>query len=270
MLYRIILIFFLSLSISAEAKVDTLRVKSLAMNGNVSNLIILPNSPQSGPLPVIYLLHGAGGDFGNWMRRAPFIEDLAEELGVIIVCPDGYKQSWYLNSPELSESQYETYFIEELLPTIDSLYDTKPSSDYRAITGLSMGGHGALYLALRHPELFNCAGSMSGGVDLRPFPNNWGLPVLLGDIKDYPSRWSEHSVVEIAAEEATASSSVRFIIDCGLNDFFLDVNRELDRVMTLNGIQHVYSEREGAHNWQYWRVSVVDHFRFFAERFAKN
>ena len=265
MLYRILFVYFLSINFQLYAKVDTLKVQSRAMNSLVPNLIILPNSYHNEPLPVIYLLHGAGGDFSNWMRRAPFIEDLAEELGVIIVCPDGGKQGWYLDSPVLLESQYETFIVSELIPSVDSLYPTLATSDYRAITGLSMGGHGALYLTLRHPKLFDSAGSMSGGVDLRPFPENWGIPKLLGSIEDFPDRWAEHSVVEIAERVTTRSS---FIFDCGLSDFFLDVNRDLDRIMTERGISHSYFEREGTHNWSYWRVSVVDHLRFFAARFT--
>jgi len=265
MLYRILFVYFLSINFQLYAKVDTLKIKSTATNSLVSNLIISPNSPHNEPLPVIYLLHGAGGDFSNWMRRAPFIEDLAEELGVLIVCPDGGKQSWYLDSPVLTESQYETFIVRELIPTVDSLYPTLATSNYRAITGLSMGGHGALYLALRHPKLFESAGSMSGGVDLRPFPRNWGIPKLLGSIEDFPDRWAEHSVVEIAERVSTQSS---FIVDCGLSDFFLDVNRDLHRIMTERDISHSYLEREGSHNWAYWRVSVVEHLRFFAARFA--
>jgi len=265
MLHRILFVYFICINFQLYAKVDTLEINSIAINSLVPNLIILPNSPYTEPLPVIYLLHGAGGDFSNWMQRAPFIEDLAEERGVMIVCPDGGKQGWYLDSPVLPESQYETFIVSELIPTIDSLYHTLASSNYRAITGLSMGGHGAIYLALRHPELFNCAGSMSGGVDLRPFPENWGLPNLLGRIDEFPERWAEHSVVEIAGKVSTRSS---FIIDCGLSDFFLEVNRDLDRVMNERGIRHTYVEREGTHNWTYWRVSVVEHLRFFTARFA--
>lgn len=263
--YRILFICFMTLNIQLYAKVDTLEVKSLAINSSVPNLIVLPNTPYAEPLPVIYLLHGAGGDFSNWIQRAPFIEDLAEELGVIIVCPDGGKQGWYLDSPVLPESQYETFIVSELIPTVDSLYHTLASSTYRAITGLSMGGHGALYLALRHPELFSSAGSMSGGVDLRPFPENWGLPKLLGSIDEFPEHWAEHSVVEIAGSVSTSAS---FMFDCGLSDFFLEVNRDLHRVMNERGIHHSYLEREGTHNWAYWRVSVVEHLRFFTARFA--
>jgi len=265
MQYRILFVYFIFNNLQLHAKVDTLYVKSSAMNCSLPNLIVLPHSPYTEPLPVIYLLHGAGGDFGNWMRRVPVIEELAEEFGVIVVCPDGGKQGWYLDSPELENSQYESYVVHDLIPTIDSLYNTRETSTYRAITGLSMGGHGALYLALRHPELFRSAGSMSGGVDLRPFSEHWGLPKLLGSIDEYPERWAEHSVVEIARRVSTSTS---LIFDCGLSDFFLEVNRDLDNVLNERGILHSYSEREGTHNWNYWRVSVVEHFRFFAARFA--
>jgi S-formylglutathione hydrolase FrmB len=61
----------------------------------------------------------------------------------------------------------------------------------------------------------------------------------------------------------------KFIIDCGLDDFFLDVNRDLHRIMTEQGISHEYSERQGTHNWEYWRVSVLEHFLFFSSHFKK-
>ena len=102
---------------------------------------------------------------------------------MIIVCPDGGFGSWYWDSPVDAGSQYETYVSNELVTWIDSKYKTIKTRKGRAITGLSMGGQGALYLAFRHQDIFGAAGSMSGGVDIRPFPetgiwqNDWVIIV---------------------------------------------------------------------------------------------
>lgn len=101
---------------------------------------------------------------------------------MIIVCPDG-RNSWYWDSPVDPSMQMESFFTDCLIPTVDSLYRTMPARGGRAITGLSMGGHGALWLAWRHPDLFGAAGSMSGGVDIRPFPANWNMADRLGRMR---------------------------------------------------------------------------------------
>ena len=132
------------------SKVDTLFVYSEVMDKSIPNLIITPENYQQTkePFPVLYLLHGAGGYFSNWMFRVPEIETYASDYGIIIVCPDGNKTSWYFDSPVDSSSQYETYISKELIRDVDKKYNTNASKNGRAITGLSMGGHGALYIAL--------------------------------------------------------------------------------------------------------------------------
>ena len=90
--------------------------------------------------------------------------------------------SWYFDSPVLKDFQYESFYTKTLVPYIDAHYRTVASRQGRAITGLSMGGHGALFLAMRHTDLFGACGSMSGGVDIRPFPLNWNIPDVLGEM----------------------------------------------------------------------------------------
>jgi S-formylglutathione hydrolase FrmB len=259
--------FCLFLLFHSEARVDTLWVYSKSMNIDIGTTIILPENYDSSQwnYPVVYLLHGAGGDYGNWLRRVPDLEQYATDHQFILACPDGGLTSWYLDSPIDSTFRYETYITSELLPTVDSLYRTQPSPSRRAITGLSMGGHGALFLSMRHPNLFLCAGSMSGGVDLRPFPDNWDLPLRLGFLSEFPDNWNSHSVVFIAS---TIITKQNFIIDCGSDDFFLPVNRALHSVLLSRDIAHHYSERTGSHNWPYWRESIIEHLQFFAHEFC--
>ena len=148
--------------------------------------------------------------------------------------------------------RYESYIIEELVPQIDGDYRTTADVTNRAITGLSMGGHGALYLALRNPQTFRIAGSMSGGVDLRPFTESWDLPQRLGKYSTHSQNWEENSAVVIAEQADPQHYSL--IVDCGTEDFFLEVNRALESTLEARGFNYEYSEREGA------RICVVVKF----------
>ncbi len=95
----------------------------------------------------------------------PELTTYADRYNVLIVCPDG-QNSWYLDSPVKPTVRYETFMTAELLPFVDKRYRTQPDRQHRAITGLSMGGHGALFLAMRHRDLYGQAGSLSGGSGL--------------------------------------------------------------------------------------------------------
>jgi S-formylglutathione hydrolase FrmB len=131
--------------------------------------------------PVVYLLNGYDGNYAQWTKTAPQLAKTADDLKMIFVYPDGGKSSWYFDSPTDSSMQYESYIIKELVPYVDANFPTKANPKSRAITGLSMGGHGGLYLAIRHSDVFGAAGSTSGGFDFRPFPKRWNLPNILGE-----------------------------------------------------------------------------------------
>ena len=124
---------------------------------------------------MLYLLHGYSGRYDSWVSLKPTLPQDATRLGMIVVCPDG-QNSWYWDSPIDPKFQFETYVSKELVQYIDQNYKTITSPKGRAITGLSMGGHGGLWLGINHPDVFGACGSMSGGVDIRPFPNNWSMP----------------------------------------------------------------------------------------------
>ena len=192
--------FLITTSSSAKNKtvlVDTITVKSTSMQALVKNVVILPDSYKNSEThyPVVYLLHGYGGSYETWIGHTkPTLQQEASKLNVIIVCPDG-KNRWYWDSPENSKSKFETYISNELIDYIDTNYRTKANHKNRAITGFSMGGHGGLWLGINHPEVFGACGSMSGGVDIRPFPNNWDMKDLLGDYDKNPDNWNEYTVI---------------------------------------------------------------------------
>ena len=131
-----------------------------------------------------------------------------------------------------------------------------------------MGGHGALYLALRHPDVFGAAGSMSGGMDIRPFPRNWDMAARLGPYAEFPDRWEKNTVINLL--HLVVPGSLSLIIDCGTEDFFFTVNEALHQQLLYPNIRHDYIIRPGAHNWTYWTNSVAYQMLYFSNYFKKN
>ena len=156
------------------AKVDTVEVHSRKMGRAVRTIVISPEKTEGKGAAVVYLLHGYGGNETTWPSLKPELKDYADRENLIFVCPNG-ENSWYWDSPLNEDSQFETFVSRELVSYVDGHYRTLPSREKRAITGLSMGGHGALWLAIRHQDVFGAAGSTSGGLDIRPFPDNWDM-----------------------------------------------------------------------------------------------
>jgi S-formylglutathione hydrolase FrmB len=198
---------------------------------------------------------------------APAIKQYADDYKLMIVCPDGNFGSWYLDSPADSSWKYETYVSQELVSWIDERFSTIRNKTGRGITGLSMGGHGALYLAFRHPDVFGTAGSMSGGVDITPFPKNWDLFKRLGSYAEFPERWQSNSVINLT--HLLTAGLLAIIIDCGTDDFFYKVNLALHEKLLYSNIPHDFIVRPGAHNWDYWRNAVGFQLLFMHNYFLK-
>jgi enterochelin esterase-like enzyme len=202
------------------------------LSQNMKFNLILPagyNTDTDKSYPVLYLLHGMGDDNTSWIAKgnaAQWVQK-AIETGVvpelIVVMPDA-KVTFYTGN-------YESYFHLELMPFIESHYRTLNTRDNRFIAGLSMGGYGTLYHALKYPEKFALAFSMSP-VDLN------------GDIT---RMITQHSGIGVPA----------FTIDAGQNDFVVGNDPEkIHQAMEAKGIPHQWIYRPGAHDWTFWQVSL--------------
>ncbi|MEO7977222.1 alpha/beta hydrolase-fold protein [Flavobacterium sp.] len=267
-------------SISYAAKVDSLEVASTAMNKTYKAAVVLPNSytKSKNTFPVLYLLHGAYGHFGDWLKNTPnkeLVKNLADQYNIIIVMPEGETFSFYLDSPVNKGSQFETYITQEVIQKIDKTYRTIATKNGRVITGLSMGGHGALYLSAKHPELFCAAGSMSGAVDMGTMLNRDSsgqviklIEPVFGDKSNDIKMYEQHAVLNMA--DKIKDNKLPLIIDCGVDDFLIEANRELHRRLVYNKVEHDYTERPGAHTWEYWENSLPYHVLFFSKILNKN
>ncbi|SHL13835.1 alpha/beta hydrolase [Flavobacterium chilense] len=267
-------------SMSYAAKVDTLQVASTAMSKTYKAAVVLPNSyaKSKSAFPVMYLLHGAYGHFSDWLKNTPnkkLVQSLADQYNIIIVMPEGETFSFYLDSPVNKGSQFETFITQEVIQKVDKTYRTISNRTGRVITGLSMGGHGALYLSAKHPDLFCAAGSMSGAVDMSTMLNRESsaqvvklMQPVFGDKSDNSEMYAQYAVMGML--DKLKANKLALIIDCGVDDFLIEPNRELHRRLVYNKVDHDYTERPGAHTWEYWENSLPYHVLFFNKILLKN
>jgi S-formylglutathione hydrolase FrmB len=282
---HLILLFFLIPFLGfSQAKTDTIQVYSAAMKKNLKAAVTTPSSYQKGSekFPVLYLLHGGSGAFSDWHKNVSepgLIARMAEKYNLIIVTPGVGPASYYYDSPLLDSVRYETYITAELIPHIDRSFRTLAKKESRAITGLSMGGHGAIMLSAKHPDLFIAAGSMSGvmNIDTRM----WKVPAdfrtlrlqgqqnMLGQDLNYDGpKFSTFTAVGLV--DKMKVNGLALIIDCGVDDFLIETNRQMHQLLLDNGTPHEYIERPGAHTWPYWTAALPVHLLFFDKYLSRN
>ncbi len=257
----------LCVSVAVAGTVDTIKVHSTKMNRDIPVTVTLPARTKANKgktYPVVYLLHGAYANEYKWLELKPSLPKLADEQQMIFVTPY-VLNSWYFDSPVNKDFQYETFCVDELVPYIDANYPTVADRQHRAVTGLSMGGHGAFFLGIRHKDVFGAIGSMSGGVDIRPFPQNWNIPDMLGEMAANKQSWDEHTAMELVKQ--LKNHDVEITFDCGESDFFLEVNKALHARLLALGIDHDFTTRPGGHTDQYWANSLDYHLLFFKKFF---
>jgi len=294
---------------------DAFQSEALGVRKHV--VIYLPPSyarDRTRRYPVAYYLHGLSGAEADWVAKGG-IDITADSLAargtpeMIIVMPDG-DDGWYttwahqvafdtcadtlhVEAPDrycVAHERYDDYVAHDVVRFIDSHYRTLADRAHRGIGGLSMGGYGALSLALHFPDVFSAAASHSGVVsplfvgshpfaeparyastvdEARPaagpfwgrYQNYWGMDI---------ERWR-------AADPARTAEALRrrggpmpaLFIDCGIDDGFIDQNRALHSELTRLGIPHSYAEWPGAHTWRYWSTHVAESLAWMAHRIAR-
>ena len=238
-------------------------IPSRHLGHDVPAVIILPTSEGEKSFPVIYMLHGYNQDENCWLDIRPDLPQIAQRLGIIIVCP-GVGNTWYVDSPVVPDQRCESFMIHELIAYIDSHYPTRKDRRGRAITGLSMGGYGSFRLAGKYPNLFGAAGSTSGPIDILPFPDRWGKDKVFGTFEQHAETRKEYNIIQ---HPELFTPQIACIFDCGTKDFFHEGNAQLHRILLEKKVPHTYISQPGTHNMDYWRISALQHLLFFAEFF---
>lgn len=282
-LFLTLLFVLYCVSAAFAARVDTLEIQSTVMQKKLKAVVVLPASYKKAKhgFPVLYLLHGGNGGYKDWLSKTPdktLLHRFADEYNIIIVTPEGGSVSYYFDSPLDKTSQYETFISKELVAKIDESFRTIKTKEGRVIAGLSMGGHGAFFIATRHPDLYCAAGSMSGVMNINTA--KWKVPEdfakirrerfanLLGPPKDTEDPYPGYTLVTMA--DQVKNSGLKIIFDCGVDDFLIETNRDFHQKLLQNGTPHDYTERPGAHTWEYWENALAYQMVFFQKVLQSN
>ena len=233
--------------------------------------------------PVLYLLHGAGGDHSTWIQsgevQATADKTIAEGRAtpMIIVMPNAREKiKGYYNYIK-GGFNYEDFFFQELIPHIEQSYRVRTKSRFRAVAGQSMGGGGAIFYALHHPEMFSAAAPLSAVTE------SWNRDDLTAklqrnnitgySIDQFESYYRNYSIPEILAaadsSKLNSISSIRWYISWGDDDYLYEGNCLMHIAFRKAAIPHEFRVRDGAHNWSYWRNELPEVLSFVSKSFTE-
>lgn len=235
--------------------------------------------------PVVYLLHGFTDDESGWIQfgeiQAAADRAIRERTipPMLIVMPDA-GVTWYVNDWE-GEVRYEDMFFEEFVPFVEAEFRIRSKKEFRGLAGLSMGGHGSLLYAMRHPDKFAAVAALSAGVltseeilsmEQERWDQVFGAPYGVGrtGAERLTDHWKRNSPLELAGSlPADELRKVRWYLDCGDKDFLFRGNAALFVKLREREIPHEFRMREGGHVWEYWRTGIVEGLRFIGRSFHR-
>lgn len=208
----------------------------------------------------LYLFHGAYGDYSDWTRNTS-IERYAQERRVAVVMPsvgNSFYQDMYQGEP------YLTFVSEELPRFVQTLFPLSSAREDNFTAGLSMGGYGALYVALSKPGQFAAAASLSGAVDMASLAKNdasaaGGHPFAFERIfQDYKHLEGTQADIFhlISRNRAADRPETKLFVSCGTEDFLYPLHLSAKQTLTKLGADVHFEEHSGAHNWQYWDAHI--------------
>ncbi len=273
----------------AERPLKICEFESLAIGRKTKFMVLLPEDYETSgkQYPVLYLLHGFSQNYTVWP-----IMGVAQHVGtrdLIVVMPDA-GNSWYINWSESFDGElnnWEDFIVYDLIHIVDQTFRTVAAREGRAISGVSMGGYGALVIGLRNPGMFCSIGSESGALDFARSararleagekPQRNVAPPAKDDDRDsnvpeliriegftmqherYPDGIAFSTADETKAYdpfELIQQVPVKYLphiyMDCGLDDGLMSTNKEFAALMMANNIPFAYAQTPGAHGANYW------------------
>lgn len=274
MKHLIIIVLSLTMSISTKAQEKwILKSEKLAKPDTV--LIFKPKTYNTTEkYPLVYLLHGYSENYKQWSQTAD-LQKLSDQYGFIIVTPDGFT-SYYINSPINRSSQYEDFFFKELVPKVHQSFNIDKKNIF--ISGLSMGGYGALRYFILYSDYFNTAGSTSGALEI-DYPNFqkvsqqfWQTDRMTNDLtknlgNPKTNNWNTYSISTLLKQNPNFKKV--FIFDCGTQDVLYPNSESLKSLTEKLKIPTTFISQPGDHNTDYWNTSIEYHFVYFQQHLTK-
>lgn len=212
--------------------------------------------------PTLYLLHGIGGNADEWLGYG--VREAADTLmgdgtihPFIIALPHG-EQGYWIDQVG-GGPQWATYVANDVVPELDTQYRTLPDRENRAIGGLSMGAHGALQIALNHPDTFGIVGAHSPS--FRPRAE---VPAYFGNDAEFAQR----DPTQLVAAHPEVARRLKIWLDFGVQDGFRAGQLLFEQALVDNGIPHEFHEGEGDHSNIYWTAHLGEYLHFYDASFA--
>jgi S-formylglutathione hydrolase FrmB len=275
----------------AQGRIDCNALQSRMLGQTVHYCVILPpgydaattgHSPRR--YPVLYFLHGLGDDEQTLFKGGGWdlIEDLRQKGRIsdfLVIAPEG-KRSFFINSAD-GRVSYGEFFIREFIPYIESHYSIRRERSARAISGVSMGGYGALRFAFAYPKLFSSVSAQSAALiaqsprQTETIPMLTPLSGLLGAVFGNPvdlHHWNQNSPFVLAKQNRALIRSTKLSIyfNCGREDEFGFEKgaEELHRQLQAEGIEHEYHLYPGNHDAGYFLAHLGETLMFHSRVFA--
>ena len=236
----------------------TVYSKSLGMDTNLN--IITPRGKLSdnGNIPrVAYLLHGLSDNAAAWLENAN-LRELSDKYNIAFVLPE-VQRSFYTDMA--FGPDYYTYISYELPQIVSSLFKFSEKAEDTYIFGLSMGGYGALKIAMKNPEKFAAVGAFSSVCNIKAamddgdnvnFLEKERKAVLGADYELLP----ENDLFLIADTFSKKKNKPKIYLSCGSDDFLIDMNKAFSEHLEKLRVAHTFESWEGIHNWKFWRESL--------------
>jgi S-formylglutathione hydrolase FrmB len=277
------LLFFIgSPLLAATARIECNSLPSKILTHPVNYCMVLPPSydaDRARKFPVLYFFHGLGDNDQMFIHGGAFnlVQDLWErgQIGEFLIATPNAGATFYINSRD-GKVKYEDFLLQEFFPGIETRYRVAPGRENRAISGVSMGGYGALHLAFRHPELFSAVSAHSpalidqipasasptpaSGIRARVFGETFGSP-------PDPAFWDRTSPLTLARKANLPGLKIYF--DCGdQDDFGFEAGAKLlDKILSKRNIPHEAHIYPGGHDWQYFAEHLPASLEFHSRVF---
>ena len=248
--------------VSPKVALRDITFHSASLNRQMTYRVLLPSAiPPGAKLPVVYLLHGGDGNFRDWSNFSDVARFAEQDL--VLVMPDA-DNSYYTNSVGHPQDRYEDYIVNDLISDVEARFPASTGRTDRAVAGLSMGGFGAVKLALKYPERFVFAGGLSSAIDV---PNR---PFALHRIR----QWRQHASIFGPAGSATHRENDPFILarsadptktpylflTCGDQEGLLPSNQSFAKLLEARKFRFEFHVVPGGHNWGQWNARLDDLF----------
>jgi len=249
-------------------KILHLKTPSMALADSNRVIVATPTTfslTKKNGYPFIVMLHGWSGDETQWRDDAD-LQSLSDLYNIILVLPDGGYDGWWVDSAVLPDRDYDTHVQQELKIWIVENFNGSKNPLQHGIMGLSMGGFGAFNQALRYPENYAAAASLSGVMDVTRHTSNWHLTNALGPYSENSFGWESSNPLHLARLKGPKVSPALLLV-CGRDDFSFAENQEMAKILDSTGYDITFKIEEGAHTHIFWQTHVGAAIEFIVAHF---